>query len=134
VSVSTPITAPDLSHDEAVNKAYIEDPMVIAKGTLRGVGDMLNGGEDLVQSSYRHWPKDLPLLLIHGTSDRVTDHHASEEFFKKVPATDKVLSLYEGGYHELQNEPDGMKEKLIEECIAWVKERLSKTDGAKSKL
>jgi acylglycerol lipase len=35
------ITVKDLSHDEAINRAYIQDPLVIQKGTLKGVSDML---------------------------------------------------------------------------------------------
>jgi hypothetical protein len=33
----------DLSHDPVVNEAYMKDPLVKAEGTLRGIGDMLNG-------------------------------------------------------------------------------------------
>ena len=36
------------------------------------------------------------------------------------------------GLHELHNEPDGVKEKLTEECIAWVEAHL--TSGRASKL
>ena len=31
-----------LSHDEAVNNAYMKDPLVKQMGTLKGVGDMLD--------------------------------------------------------------------------------------------
>jgi acylglycerol lipase len=34
------------------------------------------------------------------------------------------LMFQQGGYHELHNEPDGVKEKLIEECITWVEAHL----------
>ena len=26
----------------------------------------------------------------------------------------------QGGYHDLQNEPDGVKEKLTDDCVAWA--------------
>lgn len=61
---------------------------------------------------------------------------AAKLFVEKLPANDKNISLYEvcfsnnflslsnrvlqGGYHELQNEPDGVKEKLVDECVAWA--------------
>lgn len=62
---------------------------------------------------------------------------AAKLFVEKLPANDKNISLYEvcfpdvdfysmsnrvlqGGYHELQNEPDGVKERLVDECVAWA--------------
>ena len=36
-----------------------------------------------------------------------------------------------GGFHELHNEPDGVKEKVIGECIAWVEAHLSSGRAAK---
>lgn len=43
-------------------------------------------GESLLSSGYKHWPKDLPLLIVHGTGDKVTDCDASAEFVQKVKA------------------------------------------------
>jgi hypothetical protein len=28
--------------------------------------------------------------------------------------------FWQGGYHELVHEPDGMSERLTSECIAWI--------------
>lgn len=30
----------------------------------------------------------------------------------------------QGGYHELQNETDGVPEKMAEECISWIEARI----------
>jgi len=120
----------DLSHDPVANEAYAKDPLIKQIGSLRGVGDMLTGGEQLLKADYQNWRPSLPLLVIHGTADRVTSHQASQEFFNKVPAKDKELSLYPDGYHELQNEPDGVKERLIAQCIAWVEARIGGEPGS----
>jgi len=121
LQVPTEVKAEDLSHDEAINRAYLQDPLVIQKGTLKGVSDMLALGDELVKSDYRHWPAKLPLLLIHGTEDKVTSHEASKHFVQKLPESlDKTLSLYEGGYHELHNEPNGGREKLVNEVADWI--------------
>jgi acylglycerol lipase len=38
--------------------------------------------------------------------------------------------IIQGGYHELQNEPDGVKEKFTDECVTWVEEHFpSATEG-----
>ena len=40
-----------------------------------------------------------------------------------------------GGYHELQNEPDGVKEKLVDECVAWAEAHFPAIgDNSQSKL
>ncbi|EIN06778.1 lysophospholipase [Punctularia strigosozonata HHB-11173 SS5] len=118
------VNSADLTHDPVVNDSYSTDPLVYEKGTLRQLRDMLNHGEQLLWNDYKDWPKDLPVLLIHGTEDKVTSCKSTEEFFQNLPAQDKKLSLYPGGYHELHNEPDGVKEKFIEECISWVEAHL----------
>lgn len=34
--------------------------------------------------------------------------------------------VWKGGFHELHNEPDGVKEKLVEECISFIESHLEK--------
>ncbi|KAH9913545.1 lysophospholipase [Fomitopsis serialis] len=110
----------DLSHDPAVCNAIDPDPLIKKHGTFRGLADMLSMGEHLLYDTYKNWPKKLPVLLLHGTQDKVTSHKASEELYGKLDAEDKKLSLYEDAYHELTNEPDGVKERFWDECIAWI--------------
>jgi acylglycerol lipase len=73
---------------------------------------------------------------------QVTSPRASELLYQRLPARDKNIYIYQvsdcdvtlmngslmftqGGYHELHNEPDGVKERLFEECITWVEAHLS---------
>ncbi|KAG1758353.1 alpha beta-hydrolase [Suillus occidentalis] len=124
LTIPSGVKGQDLSHDKAVGEEYAKDPMVKQIGSLRGVSDMLDGGEHLLHTDYTRWPTDLPVLFIHGSDDKVTSVKASELFHQRVPAKDKTISIFPGGYHELHNEPDGVKEKLIEECITWVEAHL----------
>lgn len=110
----------DLSHDSAMNEATDHDPLIRKQGTLRGLADMFNRGEDVVERGYRRWPRELPVLVIHGTADKVTSPQASQEFVEKLDASDKKLSLIEGGFHELTHEPDGVKERFWDECVKWI--------------
>ncbi|KAH8110046.1 lysophospholipase [Phellopilus nigrolimitatus] len=137
VSILTPystipaqVKAKDLSRDPESNEAYLNDPLIEQKGTLRGISDMLNRGEELLNTHYKDWHESLPLFIAHGTDDKVTSHAASKLFYDAVSAKDKQISLYPGGLHELHNEPDGMKERFINECIAWVEARLPKATPA----
>jgi acylglycerol lipase len=122
--IPAPLDVKGLCHDVAVQEAYLKDPLTRFFGSLRGLSDMLDGGERLLAEDYTEWPKQLPVLLIHGSEDEITSFKGSEKFHELLSAEDKTFSPYTNGLHELHNEPDGVKEKLIEECIAWVEARL----------
>ncbi|KAF9450096.1 alpha/beta-hydrolase [Macrolepiota fuliginosa MF-IS2] len=125
--IAAPVKVEDLSHDKALNDAYLNDPLIKPSGSLKGINDMLTNGEALLASYFKHWPTSLPVLIVHGTADKVTSCKASQEFIDKISASDKKISLFEGGFHELQNEPDGVKEKLVEEVIEFIEARLPPT-------
>ncbi|KAI1782479.1 lysophospholipase [Ganoderma leucocontextum] len=118
--VHTPINPSNLSHDSTKNEANARDPRIVHKGSLRCLNDMLSGGEQLLWKENKHWPQNLPLLIIHGTADRVTSYKGSEEFFYKIKADDKEFKPFQDGFHELAYEPDGVKEKFTDECISWI--------------
>jgi alpha-beta hydrolase superfamily lysophospholipase len=64
---------------------------------------------------------DAPLLLMHGTADRICSYKASQEFAKS--AGDNVnLVLCKDYYHETHN--DIGKEKVISKLIHWLDERV----------
>ncbi|KIM40362.1 hypothetical protein M413DRAFT_73462 [Hebeloma cylindrosporum] len=126
------VKAEQLSRDPEVNTAYLKDPLVKQSGSLKGIHDMLTWGQTILHSRTPHWPKDLPLLLVHGTEDKVTSHKASQAFHDKLSAAKKKLSLFTGGFHELQNEPDGVKDKLAQEIVAFIEEHSSKPVAATS--
>jgi len=66
----------------------------------------------------------LPVLIMHGTSDKATVCHGSEFFFETVGSKDKTLKLYEGHYHDLLN--DVGKEAVMADVKAWIDSRLLK--------
>ncbi|KAK7036472.1 hypothetical protein VNI00_011669 [Paramarasmius palmivorus] len=114
----------DLSHDPKFNEAYAKDPLIKASGSLRGVSDMLSKGDELHQRLYQDWPKNLPVLFVHGTGDKITSYEATQAFHDKISAEDKKIVPIDGGYHELQNEPDGVKDQLVNEVFAFIDSHL----------
>ncbi|KAF9460731.1 Alpha/Beta hydrolase protein [Collybia nuda] len=119
------VVAHDLSRDPASNEAYLKDPLVKQSGSLRGLHDMLTHGEILLNAYYKEWPAALPVLLVHGTEDKVTSHIATQLFYDKITAHSKKLKLFEGGFHELQNEPERVKENLANEIVTFVEAQLT---------
>jgi acylglycerol lipase len=65
----------------------------------------------------------LPLLIVHGTGDRVTVFRGSQFLYDAAGATDKTLRLYEGHYHDLLN--DVGKEQVVADMQRWIVDRLS---------
>jgi hypothetical protein len=52
-------------------------------------------------------------------------------FAALLPKGMKSYRTIQGGFHELQNEPDGVKEKFTDECAAWAEEHFpSVAEGA----
>ncbi|MBT8399986.1 MAG: lysophospholipase [Rhodothermia bacterium] len=49
----------------------------------------------------------LPLLIVHGTEDRLTLAVASAKLYRSSRSQNKSLSLFKGMRHETFNEPDG---------------------------
>ncbi|CAK9214094.1 unnamed protein product [Sphagnum troendelagicum] len=66
----------------------------------------------------------LPMLIIHGGSDVVTDPSISKILHEKAKSTDKVLRLYEEAWHcLLEGEPDYMVKKVMADIITWLDAR-----------
>jgi alpha-beta hydrolase superfamily lysophospholipase len=90
-----------LSHDPAVVAAYANDPLVHDRVSFRLGIDLLDGGEGaLAQAGGCR----LPLLLMHGSADRLTDPGATQLFHDAAASTDKTFRLWPGLFHETHNE------------------------------
>jgi alpha-beta hydrolase superfamily lysophospholipase len=109
-----------LSHDTAVVTAYENDPLVHSKISARLFVSIYESGLWALEHA-AEFP--LPLLLMHGTADRLTSSEASKEFAEK--AGKKVtLRLWDGWYHEIHNEPE--KAEVFKVMLDWMNARLSK--------
>lgn len=108
-----------LSHDSKIVEDYINDPLVHHGGMPAGSARAINCALKRIQNGMAGIT--LPLLIMHGTDDRLADVSGSKELYRSARSTDKTLRLYDGFYHEILNEPG--KEKPINEIIAWLNKR-----------
>src|SRR6185437_3778243 len=60
----------------------------------------------------------LPLLILHGTADKVTKPSGSQEFFERAGSGDKTLKLYEGHFHDLL--ADIGKQQVMADIQGWI--------------
>ena len=112
------LIAADLSRDETVVQAYVDDPLVHDRVSSRLFVTMMGAGEASLE---RATDFQLPVLLIHAEADRLTDHTATEEFYAAVGSSDKTLRIWPGLFHEVHNEPE--KTQVLEEMIEWISSR-----------
>jgi acylglycerol lipase len=110
----------DFSRDPAVVRAMKDDPFVRdeVQPTLT-VAEMVRADERLE----REFPLfRLPLLILHGTTDKVTRAEGSELFHRNAGSVDKTLKLYEGHAHDLLNDVD--KDLVMADVTSWIRGRL----------
>jgi alpha-beta hydrolase superfamily lysophospholipase len=113
----------DLSRDPEIVRSVLNDPLYHYRISARLGIDILNAGVWALDHADQF---PLPLLIMHGTADRLTSYEASREFASKVK-TDCTLKLWDNLYHELHNEPE--KDQVLEFITNWIRERLNAANG-----
>lgn len=114
------IDAEAISQDKNVVNAYVNDPLVY-RGKIRarlGVELIKAMGTVKRQISEIH----LPIMVMHGAADRLSDPKGSEMLYQKASSADKTLKVYEGYYHEIFNEPG--REQVLADAESWLKTRV----------
>ncbi|MCX6029247.1 MAG: lysophospholipase [Chloroflexi bacterium] len=104
-----------LARDPEVIRAYTSDPLVHNKISVRLAMGMLQTGEWALAHAAEF---TLPLLLVHGSADKLTSAAASQEFAAKVRG-DCTLKVWEGFYHETHNEPE--KADVLRFMVDWLR-------------
>jgi acylglycerol lipase len=110
VSVVAPharIFRPDVdgfSRDRSVVEAMAKDPLIDQRPVpARTAAELLR----MMDSIRRDAPKlALPVLVLCGTADRVTDPAGSGEFVSRVSSANRRLVRLLGAYHDLLHEPE----------------------------
>jgi len=110
------IDASAISQDKTVVDAYVDDSLVY-RGKIRA-----RLGAELIKAIQILLPQMskiyLPILIMHGTADRLSDPRGSEILYDRVSSRDKTLKLYDGFYHEIFNEPG--REQVFADMEAWL--------------
>ncbi len=117
-SMPNGLPRPFLARDPAVVQAYTDDPLVHNRVSARLGLAILESGRWALEHAAE---MPLPLLLMHGTADRLTDPEASRAFATRASG-DCALLLWEGFYHELHNEPE--KEAVFAVMLDWLERHL----------
>jgi alpha-beta hydrolase superfamily lysophospholipase len=111
----------DFSRDPQVVRRMDEDPLVAHEvQPSHTVAELVRATERL----RREFPRiTLPVLILHGTSDKVTRPSGSRFFYETAGSTDKTLKLYEGHAHDLLNDLD--RQVVMGDIQGWMNAHLA---------
>ncbi len=112
----------DFSRDPAVVAALNADPLIANESQPSETVAELVRADKLLEKSFRRFT--LPLLILHGTADKVTKPSGSKEFYAKAGSIDKTLKLYDGHFHDLL--ADLGKQQVMADIQAWIDAHLGK--------
>lgn len=103
-----------LSHERTVVDVYDRDPLVHGKISVA----FFSGATSSAKFALAHASElKVPLLLVHGSDDMICSPEGSREFASKTPLAE--LKIWEGGYHELHNEP--FREDVFRFILGWIR-------------
>jgi acylglycerol lipase len=105
-----------ISRDPDVVREYRTDSLNYL-GRLRA-----RTGTEILRTTLAMQPRlealRLPLLLIHGSSDKLVSPSTTEFVAEHVGSDDVTVKVYDRGYHESHNEPN--KDAVLSDILAWL--------------
>ncbi|MEW6400779.1 MAG: lysophospholipase [Chloroflexota bacterium] len=107
-----------LSRDQKVVEAYTNDPLVHDKISARLFVALFDAG---LWAFARASEFSLPLLIMHGSGDRITSAQATREFAQKGNKN-VTLHIWDEWYHEIHNETG--QAEVFKTMTIWMDARL----------
>jgi len=107
-----------LSRDPEVGRAYAADPLVNRKVSAKWFAE----AQQAMHEAEEWAPQiKIPVLVMHGTEDRLASVEATRRIFEQIGSDDKELEILSGYYHELFNEPE--RHEIFKRVTKWLGKR-----------
>ena len=119
LTMSSGLDIEAISRDREIVKAYNNDPLTHDRISPNFSLVFIETGDWAIKNAAK---LDIPMLLMHGTDDRLTNYKGSEEFVKNS-GKNVEIKLWKGAYHELHN--DIIKEEVISKVLKWINNHLT---------
>jgi alpha-beta hydrolase superfamily lysophospholipase len=117
VAVPNGLDRDGLSHDPAVRAAYEADPLVHDRISARLYDALAAAGAEARRDA---GSVRVPTLLLVSGSDRLVDPAGSRELFAALPAGVGTLHVYDELFHELFNEREPDRARVLADLRAWL--------------
>jgi alpha-beta hydrolase superfamily lysophospholipase len=109
-----------VSRDPEVVAAYEADPLNNHAKIKAGMGAALL---TRLQTFPARLPSlTLPLLVMHGGEDKLTNPEGSKLVHELAGSSDKTLKIYDGLFHEIFNEPE--QDQVLTDVTDWLSKRM----------
>jgi len=108
-----------LARDPAVVETVLADPLFHRRGTAR-LSTEVTAAIRRVQARAESF--SAPLLILHGSADRMVPPDGSRSFFAKVDYSDRQFREYPDAYHGLF--ADLNFEVVLRDVERWIEERI----------
>jgi len=131
VAVSNELDAEQISHDRKTIDTYISDPLVHDRITFKWFSEFVAEEQKCMDHAA---DLNMPLLVFHGTDDRICDFSGSILTHEKASSKDKTIHLFEGLYHETMNEVEFERAKVLDMVSTWITKHIKPAKAAKSGL
>jgi acylglycerol lipase len=118
-----PIKPELVSRDPDMVAAYAQDPLNChGKVPLRTLAEIVRFVDWLPT---RLKKLKLPILLMHGSEDKLAGVSGSRMVIDSISSNDKTLRVYDGLYHEIFNELPEARAKVLKELGTWIDQRIA---------
>lgn len=124
LTLPTGLELDHLSRNPEIAPTYDADPLTHSMLSAKSGIDMLEMGDWL--DEYRGEIK-FPLLIMHGTADKITASEGSREFAARVSGKDVSYKSWDGLYHEIHNEPE--RAEVFAYVLDWLEARIPEADS-----
>ena len=121
----SPVDASGISRDPAEVRAYVDDPLVYnGKTTARLASELMKAMQRVSAEASKI---TLPALIVHGGEDRIIDPDGSQMLHAILGSQDKTLTIYDGLFHEIHNEPE--HPQVLADISAWLDTHVKGSEG-----
>jgi acylglycerol lipase len=107
----------DISTDLETVRAYREDPLVHSRVSARWHTEFIDTASECLK---RATELTMPILLIHGTGDRMVSARSSKLVYERASSPDKQIQFFEGLFHETMNEEIESRKKVLRLLRDWI--------------
>lgn len=114
-SVESVVDTSVLSHDAEALKTYAADPLVHGDITVSLFINACNAGKWAINHAHEF---NIPLLIMHGDSDKITSFNASKKFAERTGKNICTFKNWHGLYHSLHNEIN--RDEIYTYILDWI--------------
>eukprot|EP00924_Labyrinthula_sp_SR-Ha-C_P009322 maker-scaffold_2-snap-gene-20.31-mRNA-1 protein AED:0.01 eAED:0.01 QI:126/1/1/1/1/1/3/768/354 len=114
-----------LTHDTLNRDKFFNDSLIYHDcGGLMTMGLSTELAQSIILAftKVRLFDKNLPVLMIQGSDDGMVSPEQTRKFFQILEnrgVKDATFKYYEGGYHELMNEPN-WETAAVKDVVDWI--------------